>query len=221
MQHITWLHVWIYYWFPFPLWPFFAHSHCLRNNSTRKIFSQLSVVLYHECFAFPGLPGAQTCRTTLPCQSSYCWEFLTLEGWRNCYLPCFWRSISSLYWETCSSSSPFWFLPTSTPPCISSWATCQCVTYFSLQWVPPKWCSTYWGKAGPSLTRAVPPSSSFTTFWVVPSVSCTLWWPMTALWLFVTLCDTWLSWTQRVSHLYSGLLAGWLSTWKYPHVSCL
>lgn len=72
----------------------------------------------------------------LLCQSSYRWEFLTLEGWRTCYSSCFWCSISSLYWETCSSSSPLWFLPTSTPPCIFS---CQCLMYFSLQWVPPKW----------------------------------------------------------------------------------
>ena len=39
-----------------------------KNNSIRKIFSELFVILYRDyCFDFPGLPDAQTCRAT-------CWS---------------------------------------------------------------------------------------------------------------------------------------------------
>jgi hypothetical protein len=95
--------------------------------------SQLLVVSQHDpCFAFPGLPATLTGGIIPPWQSSSCWEFLTAKGWRPWSLSCFWPSTYLPCWETCSSSSPFWLPPTATPPCMSSWETCQCLTYYFL-----------------------------------------------------------------------------------------
>ena len=130
-------------------------------------------------------------------QNSFSWDFLPIQRCRKSALWCFCSCTQPLCWGISSLSSLSWAAEALAPPCTSSWATCPLWRSATPRRQSPDSSQICWLRGKPYLCGAAWHSFPFSTSLLALRFSCSLWWPMIAMWPSASPSTTPPSWTGR------------------------